>query len=271
MVSAQSSNNPLFRLTKKVGSPRYMSPEVALGEYYNELTDVYALGLLSYEILSLKRPYHTNINNNNNNINGDIVVVHDTTIHPPPSVKKNKKTTTTTITNHNSDCSSRRRQQGSLSRRQPRRKSRGRGKESKDLQLRQKQDTNNNTTAATKKNLGLKYVNVRPFLPMATPREQQQLLSTATTTIPMMTVVIGKRKEIRIRTTILGRGIITTWMLTRHHCIGHVRYEQPLIPHGHVIFQRDPLLSNSKNRCNWNIIDFHSTPTDLNTLQLTML
>ena len=46
-TSSNSSRIPLFRFTRKVGSPRYMSPEVALGEYYNELTDVYALGLLS--------------------------------------------------------------------------------------------------------------------------------------------------------------------------------------------------------------------------------
>ena len=49
--------NETFKLTKKVGSPRYMSPECARGEYYNEKADVYALGLLAYEILSLKRPF----------------------------------------------------------------------------------------------------------------------------------------------------------------------------------------------------------------------
>ena len=46
-----------FKMTRKVGSPRYMSPEVARGEYYNEKSDVYALALLAYEILSLKRPF----------------------------------------------------------------------------------------------------------------------------------------------------------------------------------------------------------------------
>jgi len=49
--------NETFKMTRKVGSPRYMSPEVAKGERYNEKTDVYALGLLAYEILSLKRPF----------------------------------------------------------------------------------------------------------------------------------------------------------------------------------------------------------------------
>jgi serine/threonine protein kinase len=49
--------NETFKMTKNVGSPRYMSPECARGEYYNEKADVYALGLLAYEILSLKRPF----------------------------------------------------------------------------------------------------------------------------------------------------------------------------------------------------------------------
>jgi serine/threonine protein kinase len=51
------NRNECFKLTNKVGSPRYMSPEVARGEHYNETTDVYALGLLAYEILTLKRPF----------------------------------------------------------------------------------------------------------------------------------------------------------------------------------------------------------------------
>uniref|UniRef100_A0A6U9XWE5 Protein kinase domain-containing protein n=1 Tax=Pseudo-nitzschia australis TaxID=44445 RepID=A0A6U9XWE5_9STRA len=62
----------LFRLTKKVGSPRYMSPEVARGQPYNEKTDVFAVGLLAYEVLNLKRPFETVPNNNcsgNNNNN----------------------------------------------------------------------------------------------------------------------------------------------------------------------------------------------------------
>ncbi|VEU43985.1 unnamed protein product [Pseudo-nitzschia multistriata] len=72
----------LFKLTKKVGSPRYMSPEVARGQPYNEKTDVYGLGLLAYEVLSLKRPFESvpsgrsknqksrNPNNHHNNSTG---------------------------------------------------------------------------------------------------------------------------------------------------------------------------------------------------------
>ena len=43
-----------------------MNPEVALGESYNETTEVYALGCLCYELLTLKRPYRT-INDMGNN------------------------------------------------------------------------------------------------------------------------------------------------------------------------------------------------------------
>merc|ERR1712177_188313 len=39
-----------FKMTKRVGSPRYMSPECALGFSYNAKVDVYAFGLLCHEI-----------------------------------------------------------------------------------------------------------------------------------------------------------------------------------------------------------------------------
>lgn len=48
----------LFQFTKHVGSPRYMAPEVARGERYNAKADVYAFGLLAYELLSLQKAYH---------------------------------------------------------------------------------------------------------------------------------------------------------------------------------------------------------------------
>jgi len=57
VLPPRTDPDSLFRLTKKVGSPRYMSPEVAQGGYYNEKTDVYAIGLMAYELLSLKRPF----------------------------------------------------------------------------------------------------------------------------------------------------------------------------------------------------------------------
>lgn len=46
-----------FKLTGKVGSPRYMAPEVSMGEPYNLKADVYSFGLLVYQILTLKTPF----------------------------------------------------------------------------------------------------------------------------------------------------------------------------------------------------------------------
>ena len=79
------SENAVFRLTKKVGSPRYMSPEVALGESYNEKTDVYALGLLAYEVLSLKRPFGSlAVASRNKNKNNAVSSLSSSPSFPPP-------------------------------------------------------------------------------------------------------------------------------------------------------------------------------------------
>lgn len=47
----------LFKLTGFCGSPRYMAPEVALREKYNETADVYSFALLFWEMLALTVPY----------------------------------------------------------------------------------------------------------------------------------------------------------------------------------------------------------------------
>jgi serine/threonine protein kinase len=46
-----------YKLTPDTGSPRYMSPEVALGQMYNEKCDVYSFAIQLWEILALKLPY----------------------------------------------------------------------------------------------------------------------------------------------------------------------------------------------------------------------
>ena len=51
------NDKTLFKLTGKVGSPRYMAPEVKKGEMYNLKADVYSFGILVYQILSLEKPY----------------------------------------------------------------------------------------------------------------------------------------------------------------------------------------------------------------------
>jgi serine/threonine protein kinase len=38
--SSTSTSLPLYQMTKRVGSPRYMSPECARGDLYNEKADV---------------------------------------------------------------------------------------------------------------------------------------------------------------------------------------------------------------------------------------
>eukprot|EP00934_Nitzschia_sp_Nitz4_P001354 Nitzschia sp. Nitz4//scaffold285_size24199//14028//15328//NITZ4_008424-RA/size24199-processed-gene-0.5-mRNA-1//1//CDS//3329545713//1354//frame0 len=49
--------NAAYKMTKRVGSPRYMAPECARGEPYNAKADVYSFALLCHEIYSLQKPY----------------------------------------------------------------------------------------------------------------------------------------------------------------------------------------------------------------------
>ena len=59
------SGEEVTRLTKTgqmVGDPRYMSPEQLLDEDVTELADVYALGVLGYELLTGESPYEARTN-----------------------------------------------------------------------------------------------------------------------------------------------------------------------------------------------------------------
>ncbi|VEU44778.1 unnamed protein product [Pseudo-nitzschia multistriata] len=51
------AEDEVFRMTQKVGSPRYMSPECANREAYNLKADVYSYALLAHQILTLQKPY----------------------------------------------------------------------------------------------------------------------------------------------------------------------------------------------------------------------
>lgn len=46
-----------YKLTARSGSRRYMSPEVAFGEPYNEKADTYSFGVVLYQVASLVTPY----------------------------------------------------------------------------------------------------------------------------------------------------------------------------------------------------------------------
>ena len=54
---APRGEDALFEMTAKMGSPRYMAPEIARGELYNLKSEVYTVCLLVHEVLTLQKPY----------------------------------------------------------------------------------------------------------------------------------------------------------------------------------------------------------------------
>ena len=56
----ETGTETITRLTQQgqlLGSPRYMSPEQLLGESVTDESDVYSLGIMGYELLTLQAPY----------------------------------------------------------------------------------------------------------------------------------------------------------------------------------------------------------------------
>ncbi|KAG5189061.1 kinase-like domain-containing protein, partial [Tribonema minus] len=51
------SMNETFDLTGDIGNCRFMAPEVARKEHYNEKADIYSFGLLLWEMITLQQPY----------------------------------------------------------------------------------------------------------------------------------------------------------------------------------------------------------------------
>ena len=51
------NDDGMYKMTGDTGSPRYMAPEVALGQPYNENVDVYSFSILLWQILALERPF----------------------------------------------------------------------------------------------------------------------------------------------------------------------------------------------------------------------
>lgn len=55
--SDHRDGDDLYLLTGNTGSLRYMAPEVAKGESYNQKVDTYSFGILFWQICSLQTPY----------------------------------------------------------------------------------------------------------------------------------------------------------------------------------------------------------------------
>lgn len=51
------NNNGLYRLTGLTGSARYMAPEVARADLYNEKCDVYGFAIVLWQVMALQVPY----------------------------------------------------------------------------------------------------------------------------------------------------------------------------------------------------------------------
>jgi serine/threonine protein kinase len=49
----------VYKLTKRCGSPRYMAPEVFNGQPYNHKVDVYAFGLMLWQICYYETPFES--------------------------------------------------------------------------------------------------------------------------------------------------------------------------------------------------------------------
>jgi serine/threonine protein kinase len=54
---SNKSKDGTYKMTGDTGSPRYMAPEVALQENYNESSDVYSFAILMFQMLALETPF----------------------------------------------------------------------------------------------------------------------------------------------------------------------------------------------------------------------
>ena len=71
----------LYKLTRRgeiFGTPMYMSPEQARGESLDSRTDIYAFGVLAYELFTGKPPFDSDTLE-------ELIIANQVTIPPPPS------------------------------------------------------------------------------------------------------------------------------------------------------------------------------------------
>jgi serine/threonine protein kinase len=59
LLPHERSVDDTFKMTGRIGTLRYMAPEVALKESYNLKVDVYSWSIILWEMLSLENPYQT--------------------------------------------------------------------------------------------------------------------------------------------------------------------------------------------------------------------
>ncbi len=52
-----SVSNELYEMSGETGSLRYMAPEVAACQPYNQKADVYSFGIILWELIALQKPY----------------------------------------------------------------------------------------------------------------------------------------------------------------------------------------------------------------------
>lgn len=58
-IPSSGSLDDCYEMTGKVGTRRYMCPEVCRSEPYNQKADVYSFGLILWEMLALEKPFKT--------------------------------------------------------------------------------------------------------------------------------------------------------------------------------------------------------------------
>jgi tRNA A-37 threonylcarbamoyl transferase component Bud32 len=76
----QLSGPQLTAAGQTLGTLEYMSPEQLMGAQLDGRSDLYALGMLAYEMLAGQHPYHAHLKHP-----GEIITAHIKTTPPPPS------------------------------------------------------------------------------------------------------------------------------------------------------------------------------------------